>query len=267
MSTPSTSNVIELDGRRRSHKIDLARRGRWEVTSVGLDPNLQLVGGDPWGTSTYTGLVVPAASTSSLGGARFRYLFMLARASFPFGCKARLKGLRLYASLRGQTDAGFVEELPITSPLWRFPDANLTFHVRVVPMRQIDTRNPLNADSLMFRDAVAPSLLFQTLGPYSPPNGGRPWGKALAASLGTIHGLPYPWRDSQVELELDVPIPPGNDVAVYCSAAQHDTSVSAPTLTTQQAAAATPETAFWSAFTNVQYNRVAAGMTFEDEVL
>jgi len=262
-----TTDAQVIPFRRDSCAVDprhACRRGRFEVTTAGFDPNLQLSGGDPWGAPVFTGLVVPTTPTNLfVPASQGRYLFMLAR--FSPNYRTALVGLRQYASLFATLDSGEILEREIVSPMWRFPDANISWHVRLVPRGFRSTRNPLNADSVQFLDSVSPALLFQLLTPYVPPNAGRPWGKPLRSDLGNIHDLRYPWRDSQVELELHVPIPPNYDVAVYASVAQHDTSIDPPTLSTAQAAAASPEDAFWAAFgANVQYGRVAASLIFEE---
>ena len=246
------------------------RPGRWAVTTAGFDPYLQLVGGDPWGTPTFTGLLVPQTPTP-LASPQLRYLFLLARAQFNPKERVKLVGLKLYADLMGFTAgegvlAGGPYFLPITSPMWRgFPDANISFHVRVIAKTFRSHRNPLNAPGLMFRDSDTPAQLYETLAPYSPPNAGRPWGKPIASDLGNIHEMRYPWRDSQSETELDIPVPPTSDLGVFCSVAQHSPLIGQPTFTTAQAAAAAPEDRFWAAFSAVQYGRVAASMIFEED--
>lgn len=257
----------------RSH----TRAGRWEVTTAGNDPNLQLIGGDPWGAPDFTGLIVPTASTLSITPIgmpqyQFRYLFMAARAQFHNGEKARLVGLRLYASLFGDTvdDVGTVTgtfEKQIRNPMWRFPDANISFHVMQNPKLNRIRRNPLNADSLMYLDSYSPALLYQSLAPYVPPNAGRPWGKSpVHSDLGNIHDLRYPWQDSQIEHELDIPIPMPSDIVAYVSAGQHDdTAFPAPVFTANQFAAAGEEDQFWSAYANVRYGRIAVSLVFAED--
>jgi len=258
-------NVVDLRTWRRECCGGM-RRGRWEVTTAGFDPNLQLIGADPYSTPTFTGLVVPTAPTTS---PQKRYLFQLARVQFNAPEKAYLVGLRLYASLfgflgRGEGSPGILRELEITSPMWRFPDANISWHVMLLNKAWRARRNPLNADSLIFRDAYGPALLFETLAPYTPPNAGRPWGRPIASDLANIHDLRYPWRDSQVEVELRVPLPSRVDLGVFCSVAQHDPSITL-TLSDAQAAASTPEDRFWAAYQGVQYGRVAASVIVEED--
>ena len=268
--TPRAANLIQLGDRGLSR--DVPRRGRFQVSTVGLDAYLQLVGGDPWGSPNYTGLQVPTTPTPA-ASPQLRYLFKLCRASFRAGERARLVGFKQYLELVaniaiGDPGGGILPiTMPITSPLWRFPDGNVSWHIaRVGPVRR-DTRNPANADSLVYVDSGSPALLFQNLGPYVPPNAGRPWGKPITSNdLGNLHDLRYPWRDSQSELELAVPIIGPCDVVCFASVAQHNVDVTLPDLTAAQVAALPPETQFWYNFQgDCQYGRIAASMIFEEE--
>lgn len=248
--------------------------GRIDVTSAGFDPNLQLLGSDPWNSPTYTGLIVPATPTLS---AQTRYLFQLARVSFNTPEKAWLTGIRLYASLFGYDEAGKGPyELPITSPMWRFAlgGGNISWHVMVVSKTWRDRRNPANSDSVIYLDTPGPSaLLYQSLTPtYVPPNGGRPWGKPIHSSLANLHGMPYPWADDHAEEALRIPIPSPCDIAIFASVWQHNASgsiispVAAPSFSANQFAAAGPEDRFWSAFAPVQYGRIAASLIVSEEM-
>ena len=274
-SSTSYDHMIRLGdrpgGAARSIVTEM-RRGRFQVSTVGADPNLQLVGSDPWGSASFTGLQVPAVPTPA-GSPQLRYLFMMCRARFHNGSRVRLVGFKQYAELLATLQLGDVGNgsalltQQITSPLWRFPDGNISWHIVRVGPGFRDTRNPANADSLIYLDSRAPALLFQNLGPYVPPNGGRPWGKPMTANdLGNLHDLRYPWRDSQSELELNVPIATPCDVVCYASVAQHNVDVTLPDLTAAAVASLPPETQFWYNFQNsCMYGRIAASMIFEEE--
>jgi hypothetical protein len=249
------------------------RPGRIEVAGQGLDPNLQLFGSDPWGSPAATGLVLPTAPTTS---AQQRYLVQLARISFNSPESAWLVGLRLYVSLFGFTSSGTVGpfEKEVTSPLWRFSLAggNVSFHVMTVGRGYRDRRNPANSDSQVYMDSPGPgaTLLYQTLGPYVPPNAGRPWGKPLHPSLGNIKDNRFPWRDDYAQISLAYPIPAPCDLVLCASVWQHDPGTisgtqNRPTLSAAQAAAASPEDAFWSAYDLVQYGRVAGSLIVAQE--
>lgn len=239
------------------------RPGRYEVSTLGEDPFLQLFGSDPYNSPSYTGLMVPTAPTTT---AQNRYLFQLARASFNVGEVATLRGIRQYASLWGFDEGGGGPfEQPITNPMWRFfSGGNISWHVMVVAKTWRDRRNPANRAGIAFLDTSTPALLYQTLGPYTAPNGGRPWGKPIAHDIGNFHDIRYPWMDSQTERELCIPIPPNSDVVVYASVWQHDTRKTAPEFSTSQLANAPVEDKFWASFANVQYGRIAASLIFEE---
>jgi hypothetical protein len=245
------------------------RAGRFQVSTVGFDPGLQLVGSDPWNSSSYTGLIVPTTPTAgSFPASQSRYLFMLARAQFNTSERVRLVGMRMYASLFGTTvseGTGPILEKQIVNPMWRLPDGNISWHVMIQTKGWRDRRNPLNADSLMYLDAYSPALLYQALAPYVPPNGGRPWGVPLSSDLGNIHDLRYPWRDSQVEYELDIPIPAPCDIVASASVFQNSTATPKPSLSANQFTAAGPEDQFWVAYNKVQFGRLAVSLIFEEE--
>jgi hypothetical protein len=250
------------------------RRGRYAVSTVGPNPNVQLISSDPYTSISETGLWVPPAPTTSM---QTRYLFQLARAGFHNTERVRIVGLKLYASLVATATTAdeltYFFELPITTPMWKFPNGgNVSWHVRLLPKGWRDTRSTLATDGTAFRDSHGPALLFETPatpGPYVPPNAGRPYGKAIPfGDLGNFHDLRYPWRDSQSELELDIPIPPAHDVAVYASVWQHDPAAAATgALDATQIASLTPEDQWTIKFQgSVQYGRVAAQIVFEEEI-
>jgi hypothetical protein len=298
VKTPATlqpaDNVIALKPRER-RLIALAdqvggpaagirthlRPGRIEVSTVGFDPNLQLMGSDPWGSPTYTGLIVPTAPTLS---AQTRYLFQLARVAFNTPESAWLTGIRLYTSLFGYDQGGNGPfELPITSPMWRFAigGGNISFHLMVRSKNWRDKRNPANAPSVMYLDAGAPALLYLVPPPtpfvasvYAPPNAGRPYGRPIAHDLGNLHDAGrFPWVDDYAEMALNIPIPAPCDVVLYASVWQHATETSAdppvanvPNFSCSQFSASTPEDRFWATYADVQYGRIAGALTISEEM-
>ena len=265
--------------------------GRYEIVTNGANQEFGFIGSDPYGTNAGTGLVVPATPSSSIGNAR--YLFMLARSSFSTGEQdasrsgVRLVGIRQYAELIARIPAGTSPPLStdggpqggstvtfrkeIESPLWHLPDGNISWHVMIINKVQRDTRNPANTDGMIYQDSLSPALLYQTTGPYTPPNGGRPWGTPLGASLGNIHELRYRWRTERSEEVLDIPIPVPCDVALFASVRQNDPSTN-PTLTdpsaiTQQFSALSPEDQFMVAYsTYAQYGAIAGALVFDQNI-
>jgi hypothetical protein len=264
--------------------------GRYEIVTTGPNPEFSFLGSDPWNTNAYTGLVVPTTPSTSLGGAR--YLFLLARASFGPGDQSsdyrgvRLVGMRQYAELitrlPARVDPPFNPAFgppigstvtfrkEIVTPFWHPPDGNISWHVMFINKARRDTRNPQNTDGVIFQDARSPALLYQTIaGPvlkptaYTPPNGGRPWGKPLAASLGNIHELRYKWRDEKVEYALDIPVPVPCDVALFASVRQNDPALN-PVLTNCTALSAlSPEDQFLVTYNDAQYGSIAGSLVFD----
>jgi len=243
--------------------------GRYEIVSAGFDPNLQLIGSDPYSTPTYTGIVVPSTPAVGSGGLG-RYLIHLARAQFGSGeAGTRLVGIRMYASLMAtipgvQGGPPTFYERQIVNPLWRGPSGNISWHVMVVPKTVRNTRSVFNSDTHIRDDSTGPALLFQTEAPYVPPNGGRPWGTPINSSLGNMHDLRFPWRDILTEQSLDIPVPVPSDIAIFASVRQLDVALN-PTgaLTAQQFEALGEEDKFLFAFPQAVYGRVAASLVFD----
>lgn len=259
------------------------RNGRYEIVTAGPNAEFGFIGSDPYTTNAYTGLVVPSTPSSAIGNSR--YLFLLARASFNSGEQGvRLVGIRQYVELVARLPAGeaplgeggppsgstvtFRKE--IKSPLWHPFDGDISWHVMVINKVSRDSRNPANADGFIFEDALSPCLLFQNAAPYAPPNGGRPWGTPLSASLGNIHELRYHWRTDRSERVLDVPIPLPCDVALFASVRQNDPGLN-PTLAnsavTQQFVALDDEDRFVVAYSEAaQYGSIAGALVFEENL-
>ena len=292
MTHPDADNVIQLqkhpggvaDGIR-----SVLDSGRTEIVTAGPNAEFAFIGSDPYNTNAYTGLVVPDTPSSAISDDR--YLFVLARARFGTGEQSsskrgvRLVGIRQYAELiariPGRTpplsdqsgppvDSTVVFRKEINSPLWHPPDGDISWHVMIINRVSRDTRNPANADGFIFQDSTSPSLLFQVAAPYSPPNGGRPWGTPMAASLGNIHELRYRWRADNSEYVLDIPVPAPCDVVLFASVRQNDPALNPllldPTLT-QQFQALSEEDQFLVAYnTFAQYGVIAGSLVFDENL-
>jgi hypothetical protein len=288
-----TANVISLQrypgGVAQGIRSSLCA-GRYEIVTNGPNSEFGFIGSDPYGTNAYTGLVVPSTPSSAIGDAR--YLFMLARASFSTGEQSsdlrgvRLVGIRQYAEIIARIPAGtaplasqggppvgstitFRKE--IETPLWHPPDGDISWHVMVINRVQRDTRNPANTDGFIFQDSLSPALLYQTAAPYTPPNGGRPWGTPIAASLGNIHELRYSWRDQNSEYVLDIPIQVPCDVVLFASVRQNNPetnpSLADGTTATQQFVALSDEDRFLVAFHQfAQYGTIAGALVFDQNL-
>jgi hypothetical protein len=289
-----SDNVLRLQhapGGVATNLRSVLANGRNEVVTNGPNPEFGFVGSDPYNTNAYTGLVVPSTPSSAINNAR--YLFLLARQSFSTGeqdasnCGVRLVGIRQYAELIARIPAGTapleqeVEGGPsvgstvvfrkeIVSPLWHPADGNISWHVMVINKVQRDTRNPANTDGFIYQDALSPALLYQTTGPYTPPNGGRPWGTPIGASLGNIHELRYPWRAERAERILNIPIPVPCDVVLFASVRQSDPSLNpafAECCVNAQFAALSPEDQFLVAYSQyAQYGSIAGSLVFDQNL-
>lgn len=272
------------------------RKGRYELVTSGPNPEFGFIGSDPYQNNAYTGLVVPSTPTAALNGAR--YLMVLARARFGSGeTGVRLVGIRQYVEMVARIPAGTVPltaaapppgspvgsvvtfRKEIKSPLWHPPDGNISMHVMVTPRTFRDTRNPATIDGISFQDSISPSLLYQTIaGPpfapiaYTPPNGGRPWGTPIAASLGNIHELRYRSRTDQSERLLDIPVPVPCDVTLFASVRQNDPTtnpifLNATTLQQQQFAALSAEDQFLVAYAPfAQYGTIYGALAFDENL-
>lgn len=288
------SNVIQLDRHPNGAAAGIRSvldAGRYEIVSAGPNAEVGFIGSDPYNTNAYTGLVVPPTPSSAIDDAR--YLFVLARARFGIGEQnsskqgVRLIGIRQYAELIARlpareppladdvgppTGSTVVFRKEIESPLWHPPDGNISWHVMVINRVDRDTRNPANSDGFIFQDSLSPSLLFQVAAPYSPPNGGRPWGTPMAASLGNIHELRYRWRADNAEYVLDIPVPVPSDVVLFASVRQSNPALNpqfedleAPP--TQQSQALTAEDRFLTAFAPfAQYGVIAGSLVFDENL-
>jgi hypothetical protein len=133
-----------------------------------------------------------------------------------------------------------------------------------------DSRNPANAAGFVYQDSRSPALLYQTSAPYTPPNGGRPWGVSLGASLGNIHELRYKWRGENAEYALDIPIPTPCDVVLFASVRQNDPTTNPVFLTggtDRQFEALSPEDKFLVAYSSfAQYGAIAGSLTFDQSI-
>lgn len=273
MDGERTAKVIKLqrhpDGVAAGLRTSL-RAGHHELVTVGADPSFALIGGDPFNTAVSTGLLVPPTPTRTFA-AELRYLFLLAREQFNSGeAGVRLTGMRQYAELIARIpresgpDRVFRKE--ISHPFFHPPDGNISWHVMVIPKTAMSRKSTTNTDSFIFRDSYGPALLYETPAPYAPPNGGRPWGKPIGASLGNIHDLRYRWRHEDFEYALDIPLPLPCDVALFASVRQNDpqTNPSVNELTPSQFAALDEEDQFLTAFSQfAQYGRIAGSLIFD----
>lgn len=258
------------------------KRGRRvEIVTVGLNPNLQLVGSAPEGGAYDLGLWI---GTNALATApNLRQLFLLARKSFGAHERARLVGFRQYLTIIAYEAVGvgpgaslFPVERPVVTPTWKFVDGNVLWGIRRIPPNNHYLTNALQADGLAFRTGSTPSQLFETIVPtvngplITPPRGGRFPGVVLVPELGRFFDLRCTKWSHPSETDLDIRGP--CDIAFYASVQQTNPATrpnptAMPTLLTTEGV--TPEDSFLQNFQGVntppKYGRIAGSLIFEIE--
>jgi len=201
-------------------------RRRFEVASAGVDENLQLVDSSPFRSVTWVGLRVPGLETINVNsvadplGFDSRYLFNGCSIKLNPGQRIRLLGMRqlwsLGSKLTVEGSAPQFDEIDVTSPLFRMPDGNVSWHLRYIRQGEIANFRfgPLDGPNFAFQWSDGPSLLYlnatfaaanlnaqgkpdfyTTLTSYVPPAKGMPWGTTLISNLQTRHDAFTFWRD------------------------------------------------------------------------
>lgn len=201
----------------RQKKGDLS--DRCVVSSAQVDDARTAIGGSAFvGDLANTGIPIPEAAT---GNQRSRYLFMICGVSVPNRAVCVIRYLRqlLYIGADVPTEAEQEDEqwrveIPVTDPLWSFPDGNVSWHLRSSDVRSPDRRTfddvPFAAASPIYGnrgDVTSPALLARNIPPsYVPLNGGTPYGQSIAG-LGTFRDMRYPWlaRDHFLGLQVEGP--------------------------------------------------------------
>lgn len=276
---------------------------RLEVVTTGIDEQLQFYGGDALSQPGSMGLRIPALDTATaaagdsppwapgLSGALVgRYLFMLASFSLEHGASARLRGWRQYLTIGvdvGADGAHRVVEMPVTTPNWRFPDGNVSWHLMDMgdPNAQGLARPPTstppqpNLASFVFRNTTSPALLWESytvpaadpfyvhLTAYKPPNQGQPYGiPLLDGGYSTIYDLRSgPWNSTQAWESLDVPLGGGRTIAAFASVRQTNPSsriaITAPS--PFFSGGIPPEEAFLLNFPGAIYWRIGVSLIIE----
>jgi hypothetical protein len=253
----------------------------FEAASSGIDEFLQGIGGDPFGGSSAVGLRVPALATVSQFN---RYLFLLASFSVAESVKATIRGYRQLVTIGKSIGSGsaprFVEQ-EVTSPAWRFPDGNVSFHLhRLGPPNSQGFPRPASnlTDLRSFAHNFAdnPALLYGAytipagdsfythLTGYLPPNAGKPWGTPLrAGQQGTFYDLRTPWRTHGAWHALDIELDGPDTIALFASVRQTAGTVTTPN-TLANTPNSMPEEQFIAAYApGVVYWRVGGALMVE----
>ncbi len=172
-----------------------------EASTVGYDPDRQGIGSSPvTGDAGNSVLFIPQTAT----GPHNRYLFRLCGFAVPPGGKARLIGLRQIATIAQmfavdtETDSwSYKLERAIETAHWAFPDANISWHLRVL-RGPVMTPSPFPAGSnpqpnwSMNLYGTNSALILARPPSLDPGNGGVPPGEGIG-SLGTFTDIRFPW--------------------------------------------------------------------------
>lgn len=179
------------------------------ITSAQVDPARTAVGSSPAiGDLTNTGIVIPEYATPNQ---HERYLFLLCGLYVPGNTVAVLRYLRqlLYIganvqSENEQNDEQWLIEIPVTDPLWSFPNGNVSWHLTkstvFSPKNQTfpDVFAGGGSGYVTRGDVTGPGLIARrpalALGAYEPLNGGMPYGIGIGG-LGTFRDMRFPWND------------------------------------------------------------------------
>lgn len=209
-----------------------------EFSTVGFDPALQLIGSSPLHTGAYTGMVIPEAPSTSTAT---RYLYALAGFVLSGAQRARIRGIRQLVTLGATVFQTQVEppipinfypvEQPISTPTWRFPDGNISWHLLKMPPQFRYVPSALNGQGQLYLYAQQNALVFQSLAPYVAPWKGQlpAGGRPLVAGLGQFYDLRFPWESAQAWRSVDIPIEGPGTYVLWASVWQTDPS-SRPTL-------------------------------------
>jgi hypothetical protein len=213
-------------------------RQRFEVSASGVDDALVGLSSDPFSPTGFpgvaTGLRVPAFVNSNDN----RYLFLLASRSMPQGINTRLRGWRQLVTIgiNLPTDSGppsRVMELEVTTPTFRFPDGNWSFHIVREEPQGVDSRllptdmanfSHVSADqsSLLYQSATfaAPTGLYMVgMTSYTMPRQ-RMMNWKPVANLGNVHDLRTSWRTPEAWDSLDEQVLGGSRISLYATVLQ-----------------------------------------------
>jgi hypothetical protein len=252
------------------------RGSRFEVSTVGRDPALALIKGNPYGTVTGPGLIIPSVPAATNIPTN-RYLFLLSMWQFNDGDIGRLVGIRQYLTLGAlvPNSAGedspydYIVEQPVVTPSWHLSDATVSWHLRRLSKQPNYTSSPFNGPNYCFRQSLSPALLFENdfseASGYVPPFGGAPPGNILVPDLGAFQDLRFPWQSDQAWDRLDVEIEGPCMVGLFASV-QQSTPASRPTLvlpTPYVPGGLPPEEIFLQNFPQAVYRRIAGSLIFE----
>lgn len=245
------------------------RSDLFELASVGFDPNLQLIGGDPWGTSSWAGLIVPNDATPDY---KHRYLFLLAWMRLDANRWGRIRGLRT-SILLGADVPSTIEGVPysveyeLQNPFWKAPTGNACFFLQRIPspgqqpLLDPTVRGIMPSVSYVYSNS--PSLLYQSLSPYVPPGNGVPPGVPLSAGLGNFYDNRFgPWRNEDAWSSTDIAVQGPCDIGLFCSVFQMADGQPVPALGTL---GLPPDDEFLMNNPTAKFKRVAGAFVWQED--
>jgi hypothetical protein len=207
----------------------------FELATSGADEYLQGIGSDPFGGSSSFGLRVPNLTTPDKD---HRYLFLLASFTLGEGACARIVGYRQFSSLGFVIAPGRFVEQEITSPNFRLPDGNISWHIKRLGPPNAEgyphiAPTPLDLNSFKRGWTDGPALLYHdyTIAPgnriytqilsYNPPNRGQPWGTPLTTGhQGNFFDQRTPWREAHAWSSLNMVLEGPDTIAFFASVRQ-----------------------------------------------
>jgi hypothetical protein len=260
---------------------------RHEVSTTGIDEALANLSADPFGSAfpTWTGLRVP----SFVNAPTERYLFLLASRQLGPRETTRLRGWRQLVTIGAAVNSDVPSrpfEMAVTTPTWRFPDGNVSWHLVREPFFDGLPGRPRPKDtaSFAFQTSESPALLYLdanwssgidpfthappyymlNMSAYTAPSGLRGQWEPLA-DLGNVHDLRAPWDAARAWESLDVPCEGICRISLYASVLQTNPASPARVTDLETIPANPPEEAFLADVPNAIYWRVAGALIFEDE--
>lgn len=187
------------------------------------DPSLALVGASAFaGDHSSAGIVLPSVETAE------RFTCRLAVVEIPYGSVAIVRSisqlLTIGATVEAEGGAEWIFELPVTDPVWHFPDGAVSWHLRTVPFSNGYSRVWVPGEPAAptepftgTRFGNGPGILH-----YGVPAGQveMPAGEPIGANLGTFHDMRYPWNQYSEDLNYEAEGP--CQIVMYSTVVQTD---------------------------------------------
>lgn len=269
------------------------------VSTTGIDEALQGLSTDPYGRNipSAVGLRVPPVLSGGITPpAQPRYLFALATREIK--ADTVIRGIRTAVTIGvdASSDANRVLpiEFPVTSPWWRFPDGNVSFHLIRESTDVTTLQMPsTNAASWRYKQTDQPAMIYDTatfsagsfnpqtgaplfypvgLTAYKPPDINNIW--QPIGNLGNMKGVLFPW-EPQSDNKLNIPVVGNARITLYASVLQTNPTTrltaSLPDAAGFYPNGLGPEDAFVASWTGLestlapQYWRVYGSILFEDQ--